>query len=69
MKQRGRLFEKSPECVVPTSLPTPTRCTPGSPEKVEVLRQRYASGVFLHHPEDVSFRKSKPYERLFGVVF
>ena len=66
-KQRGRPFEATFE--VPTQLPTPTRCVPGSDEKIEELRQRYAAGVLLHHPEDATLRECKPYERVFKVLF
>jgi hypothetical protein len=30
----------------------PTEARPGSPEKIEVLRQRNASGLPLWHPQD-----------------
>lgn len=32
--------------------PVPTAALPGTPEKVEVMRKRYANGEHLHHPKD-----------------
>lgn len=36
----------------PPGLPTPTDASPGSPEKVEVLRIRFENGQKLWHPDD-----------------
>lgn len=35
--------------------PQPTTALPGTPEKVEVLAQRFARGESLHHPDDARF--------------
>jgi hypothetical protein len=33
-------------------MPRPTPYPPGSPEKVEILAERFARGEFLFHPDD-----------------
>ena len=44
--------------------PAPEKSTdlqPGSPEKLEVMAQRYADGFHLHHPDDKTCR-AEPHE-------
>lgn len=40
------------DLIIPTRMPTPTTAMPGSPEKIEILRQRVEAGEFLFHPMD-----------------
>lgn len=52
-------------------LPDPTPALPGTPEKVEVLRQRAAAREQLHHPLDARDEDSPgdpPAARFLGAV-
>lgn len=48
----------------PPTPETPTAALPGSPEKVEVLRQRVSARQQLHHPADVTLRSARTDEVL-----
>jgi hypothetical protein len=37
---------------IPVGFLSPTQAEPGSAEKVEILRLRYAAGCTIFHPED-----------------
>ena len=44
--------KNNPVFLVPTQLPKPTLCRPGSASKISVLRERVKNHQLLHHPDD-----------------
>ncbi len=50
---RLRRRRSSAQMAEPDVLPLPTDATPGTREKIAVLRARLEAGVRLHHPDDV----------------
>ena len=45
---------------VEQQLPSPTNATPGTPEKIAILKGRMERGLALHHPEDRAYDPPAP---------
>jgi hypothetical protein len=49
-------------------LPPPTNATPGTPEKIAILKMRMERGFALHHPEDRNYDPPLPAGEPIGAL-